>query len=132
MQRVRVVFVTTDVAASNIEALRKRAELGYFVDQGLLDFAVFDCNKDTTIHLLHAGVTIGHGEGGEASAVCLIANYIFDSLVSDTFRVAKGDFSFLSFRDPLSIYLSVSLYTRASLLPLRPAAGRPMPHRIGE
>jgi len=67
---------------------RKRSELQYFVDEGLLDFAVFDCNKDTTIDLLEAKSTIGAGQG--ASAVILIANYIFDSLVSDTFRVVKG------------------------------------------
>lgn len=44
-------YVLTDASPSIVEALKKKPELQAYVQQGLLDFAVFDCERDHQVRM---------------------------------------------------------------------------------
>ena len=58
------------------------------VEQGVLDFARYDCTRDDSLTLLRSGGTLG--PGSLANPVVAVANYVFDSIPHDLFRV-RGD-----------------------------------------
>jgi hypothetical protein len=53
---------------------------------GILDFATFDCEQDTHLTLHLARTRLYH----TANPICVLANYIFDTLRHDAFRVVDG------------------------------------------
>ncbi|KAK8813303.1 hypothetical protein WA158_002895 [Blastocystis sp. Blastoise] len=60
--------------------------IGYFDEykkEGIIDFAVFDCENDNSIHLELSGITYSRGE--IKNPLYIIANYLFDSLKQDVF-----------------------------------------------
>lgn len=82
------VYVMTDMVDQNIEDWQKRSEFEYYVNEGVLDFAKFDLQKDHEIQLIR-------GEKFFSEEVkhhtIFIANYVFDTPPYDLFRVtAKG------------------------------------------
>jgi tetratricopeptide (TPR) repeat protein len=87
---VRIVYLMTDVVPANIEYWRQHPRLRPFVDAGLLAFGRFDVLADHTVHLVPGG---GGGEGDEirfANPPAVIANYLFDSVPQDIFRMNDG------------------------------------------
>lgn len=81
-------YVMTDFAESNIGTWESHERLAPFRDQGLLDFAVFDLERDDELHLRRAGVTLG--AGALVNPVVALANYTFDSTTQDAFQVKDG------------------------------------------
>lgn len=81
-------YVMTDLVPSNVEAWRARDRLRPFVEAGLLDFAVFDLERDRQIKLLRSGETLAAGTVRNPLAV--IANYAFDTTAQDAFWVKSG------------------------------------------
>lgn len=81
-------YVITDFVAQNVEALRSHPSLRPFVAAGLLDFAVFDAERDTEVRLLESGVTLSAGT--LKNPLVVIANYFFDGIPHDVFRVEGG------------------------------------------
>lgn len=57
-----------------------------FLDSGQLDMAIFDAVNDTTIKLSRSGVLLGPGTC--VNPVCIVANYLFDTLCHDIFQVS--------------------------------------------
>jgi hypothetical protein len=90
----RFVLIVTDVARPNVAALERHALLRPFAEAGMADFAVFNAEADTTLALRRSGVVLGAAPGAgavrPANPVALIANYLFDSLVIDTFEHRAG------------------------------------------
>lgn len=84
----RFRYVVTDFTQSNVDFWRGHPCFQPFVEYGLVDFARFDAEKDESIELLHAGETLAPGE--TINPVVVIANYVFDSLVHDVFRIRAG------------------------------------------
>lgn len=56
-----------------------------FLDSGQLDMAIFDAVNDTTIKLSRSGVLLGPGTC--VNPICVVANYLFDTLCHDIFQV---------------------------------------------
>lgn len=56
-----------------------------FLDSGQLDMAIFDAVNDTTIRLSRSGVLLGPGTC--VNPICVVANYLFDTLCHDIFQV---------------------------------------------
>ncbi|RED63189.1 SAM-dependent methyltransferase [Cohnella lupini] len=71
-------YVMTDLAVSNIEYWQRNSSLRPYVEQGVLDFGVFDAVKDSELRLTQSGDIVRTGELGQP--VLVIANYVFDSL----------------------------------------------------
>jgi hypothetical protein len=84
----RIRYVMTDFTETNVRFWRSHPSLQPFIEQGVLDFAVFDAEEDGEIHLLGSGVTLApHPAGGPLAA---IANYVFDGIRQDAFSFAGG------------------------------------------
>jgi SAM-dependent methyltransferase len=80
-------YVYTDFTDSNLDVLRSNVAVQPFVAAGRLDFARFDAGRDRTLQL----------DGGDVldastlhNPLAVIANYVFDGLPQDAFRVSAG------------------------------------------
>ncbi|CAM9967119.1 unnamed protein product [Pylaiella littoralis] len=84
----KMVYVMTDFTESNFKFWAEHPVLKPFLDSGQLDMAIFDAVNDTTIKLSRSGVLLGPGTC--VNPVCIVANYLFDTLCHDIFQVDKG------------------------------------------
>ncbi len=85
---LRLRYVMSDLARANVESWRGRAGLQPFVDAGVLDFAVFDIERDRQLKLLHSGETLE--AGSLRNPLTVVANYAFDTTAQDVFWVRGG------------------------------------------
>eukprot|EP01138_Halocafeteria_seosinensis_P010557 gb/GECG01010779.1/.p1 GENE.gb/GECG01010779.1/~~gb/GECG01010779.1/.p1 ORF type:complete len:784 (+),score=90.17 gb/GECG01010779.1/:1-2352(+) len=98
----RITYVLTDMQPSSVNQWMEHPKFEDLKDREMVDFAVVDANQRVdSLHLLHrdicfkAGSSIDHEqeEGnyqnarGMVNPVVLIANYVFDSIPMDAFRV---------------------------------------------
>ncbi len=83
-----VCYVMSDLAPANVAAWRANERLKPFVEAGLLDFAVFDLERDRELELLHSGRTLSAATLRNPLAV--VANYTFDTTAQDVFWVKEG------------------------------------------
>ena len=85
---VRVRYVMTDFTETNVRFFEGHRLLRPFVEQGVLDFALFDAEEDRELHLRRAGVTLG--PGSLKNPLGVVANYVFDGLRQDAFSFVEG------------------------------------------
>jgi hypothetical protein len=81
----KVVYVMTDFTESNFKFWADHPALKPFVASGQLDMAIFDATNDAAITLSCSGVTLA--PGSVVNPVCIVANYLFDTLCHDIFQV---------------------------------------------
>jgi hypothetical protein len=84
-------YVATDFAAQNIDFCREHPQLQSFRKRGWLDFTVFDTERDSSLTLLDSGAVITAGD--LRAPLLVIANYVFDGLRNDAFRMQDGTLS---------------------------------------
>ncbi|MEM1000309.1 MAG: tetratricopeptide repeat protein [Bacteroidota bacterium] len=87
--KVRFRYVMTDFAEENLAFWRSHAGFSAWVEQGWLDFARFDVTRDTDLSLQISGERLT--AEAPAGPVLLIANYLFDTVPQDLFRIKEGD-----------------------------------------
>ncbi|HEX4961718.1 MAG TPA: SAM-dependent methyltransferase [Thermoanaerobaculia bacterium] len=84
-------YVMSDVSRKNLEFWRAHAALQPFVVQGVLDFAQLDLDGDGTVALELSGTVLGADPATTAQKpLVVIANYVFDSVPHDLYRVEEG------------------------------------------
>ena len=88
IRQLDVRYVMTDIAESNLAAWEQSAALAPFRDEGVLDFAIFDAEKNEALHLRRSGVHLRPGQ--VENPLIVFANYILDSLIQDAFRIRDG------------------------------------------
>lgn len=88
LREIPVKYVMTDFTDGIVEYWRAQPGLKAFIEKGLLDFALFDVEHDREFTLLHSGETIS--ATNPRSPLVVIANYVFDSIPQDAFKVAGG------------------------------------------
>jgi hypothetical protein len=81
-------YVMTDFTQKNIDFWRSHPALQPFINDGLLDFALFDAENDSRLLLQESGVALAPETN--RNPVVAVANYLFDSLIQDVFRVRSG------------------------------------------
>ena len=81
-------YVLTDAFPGMVDAWRAHPSLKDFFDMGVLDVAVFDAERDTSLTCLIGGEVLAPGAPQCANPLLAIANYTFDSLTTDAFRIA--------------------------------------------
>lgn len=81
-------YVMSDLASKNIVYWQQHRSLKHFVEQGVLDFAVFDAVHDTELNLSQSGDCIRPGDLKQP--LLLIANYFFDSIPQELIYVDEG------------------------------------------
>jgi len=86
------IYVMTDYSSANIEYWRNHPAFQEFIEAGVLDFAVFDVETAGDIRLLRSGLLLQPPACGGAGKTPLVvlANYIFDSVSHDAFRIRDG------------------------------------------
>jgi hypothetical protein len=88
LKEIRVRYVMTDFAESNLEYWRAHEWLRPFVEEGSLDFARFDAERGEELRLVNSGEALSAETA--RNPLVVISNYLFDSLPQDAFAVAGG------------------------------------------
>lgn len=81
-------YVLTDLVEANLEKARGHERLRPFVEKGLLDCARYDLEKDDALRLEVSGELVD--KGSLRNPPLLIANYAFDTVRHDVYRVRSG------------------------------------------
>ncbi len=81
-------LIMTDLVDGNLEGWLAHPRLRPFVDQGLLDVARFDAEQPAPLALLASGEIVTPDPFGDP--VVAIANYFFDTIPHDAYRVEDG------------------------------------------
>lgn len=81
-------YVMTDHAEKTIEYWQQHDQLTPFVQQGQLDYCQFDIGHSNCLTLKHRGQTLAAGQ--IANPIIVLANYLFDSLPHDAYRIQDG------------------------------------------
>jgi len=84
----KIVYVMTDFTWNNLKFWNDHECFRQFLDCGQLDVAIFDAVRDETIKLYHSNVTIGRNN--LKNPICIVANYLFDTLCHDIFQIEAG------------------------------------------
>lgn len=88
LKGLTVRYVMTDFAESNLRAFQEQPQLRPFVEAGVLDFAAFDVEQTDRLKLLNSGEVLDPSAPG--NPLIVIANYIFDTVRLDGFKVQGG------------------------------------------
>lgn len=81
-------YVLTDFTASNVNFWLQHPAFQEWRALGLVDFAQFDAVLDSSLTLRHSGATITTKK--PATAIAVIANYLWDSIPQDYFKIEDG------------------------------------------
>lgn len=81
-------YVMSDAAESNIQFWNDHPALQPFLEEGMLDFALFDPETEQEIRLARSGILLSSET--IRNPLIILANYLFDALSQDSFRVEKG------------------------------------------
>jgi hypothetical protein len=84
----KIIFVMTDFTEKNYKFWLDHPALKKYFESGRLDAGIFDAVNDSTIKLWRSGVTLGPGTC--VNPICVVANYLFDTLYHDIFQVEDG------------------------------------------
>jgi len=88
LEHIKFCYVMTDFTESNLKYWDSHPALQTYLKNGMLDFAIFNMEEDTTIKLRKAGTVLT--EGSLQNPVTVIANYIFDTVSHDAFTISDG------------------------------------------
>lgn len=87
LSELDVKYVMTDFTPSTLADCRDHENFAYYREMGKLSFALFRPEEQSEI-VTYGGTRLAHDT--IANPVFVIANYIFDSLRQDVFRVCEG------------------------------------------
>lgn len=83
----KIVYVMTDFTKTNFDFWKEHPRLQKYFDAGNLEAGIFDAVNDHEIHLTSGKVL---GAGNVDNPLCVVANYLFDTLCHDIFQVENG------------------------------------------
>jgi hypothetical protein len=84
----KIVYVMTDFTENNFKFWVEHPALKPYFDLGILDAAIFDAVNDDSIKLWRSNVVLK--KGAAKNPICIVANYLFDTLYHDIFQVDGG------------------------------------------
>ncbi|KAF0694841.1 Aste57867_14305 [Aphanomyces stellatus] len=85
----QIRYIMTDFTDSNLKFWQTHPALLPYVQRGLLDFAIFDATQDASLYLINAKRTVV--PQSLKNPICVVANYLFDTLHHELFRVEAGE-----------------------------------------
>lgn len=88
MQDIKIQYIMSDFTENNVNFWKDHPTLQPYREQKLLDYAVYDLEHDESIKLYESGITLTAGV--TKNPLIVFANYIFDSIVNDTFVVENN------------------------------------------
>jgi hypothetical protein len=87
LEPLDVRYVMTDFTDSNVKVWRGHERFRPYVDEGMLDFALFDLERDHDLLLLESGARLSAAT--LRNPLVVLANYAFDSTLQDVFKVDR-------------------------------------------
>ena len=92
LANTRIVYVMTDISQKHIDYWSNHPAFQPYLKEELLDFAVFDVQLDSEIVLQRSARMIAAtGDVHQINPIIAIANYFFDTLPHDVFRIVNGE-----------------------------------------
>jgi len=88
LKGIRCTYVMTDFSERNVQFWRKHQSLKPLVQEGVLDFSLFDVERDEVLKLIESVDILAPGT--VKNPIVVIANYFFDSIPQDAFFVQEG------------------------------------------
>jgi tetratricopeptide (TPR) repeat protein len=88
LKDIPFTYVMTDFTERNIDFWRKHQSLKPLVEEGVLDFALFDGERDKVLNLTESGDVLAPGT--VKNPMVVLANYFFDSIPQDAFFIQGG------------------------------------------
>jgi len=82
-------YVISDCVEKNLHFLEKHPKLIPYVEQGILDFSLFEAETTDTLNLRHSRITLS--KGSISQPLFVIANYFFDVLRQDLFYIKDNE-----------------------------------------
>ncbi|HAS40132.1 MAG TPA: hypothetical protein DCS93_06610 [Microscillaceae bacterium] len=82
------VYVMTDFVQENLDFWEIHPRLKPFFESGILDYALFDAEKDTTIYLQKHQRTLT--PKSVSQPIVALANYFFDAIPQELFYIDEG------------------------------------------
>ena len=87
LPNINVCYVMTDIVQANLDFCRHHPLLQTYIQKGVLDFAYYHHQFESEpLHLMVSQRTLTH----MLNPIVLIANYFFDTIPQDLFRVRDG------------------------------------------
>ncbi|MDF2866615.1 MAG: hypothetical protein K0S11_85 [Gammaproteobacteria bacterium] len=83
LTKIKFKYIMADLTLANIEFWERHPNLQPYLQEGLLDFAYYDSEEKQPIYLKHAAIPLTKLK----NPLVVIANYVFDSLKHDFFRI---------------------------------------------
>jgi len=83
------VYVMSDIVIDNIEFWEKHEAFQPYINEGLLNFAQFDLAQDKALKLRRHSIAL---DEQSKSQYVFIANYLFDTLAHDVYKIKKSHF----------------------------------------
>ncbi len=87
LKDLEIRYIMTDFTENNLNYWRQHEKFQPYIEKGMLDFAVFRPEEETSLHLLHSGKKLS--AQSIHNPLIAIANYFFDSIRQDIFRVSN-------------------------------------------
>lgn len=88
LKALKLQYVMTDFVDSIVKTWRENEMLAPFDATGVLDYAIFRPEDDTQLTLRKAGITLNADT--IKNPIIALANYFFDSIPNDIFRIEDG------------------------------------------
>lgn len=83
-----IIYVMTDFTQNNFNFWTNHPSLKPYFDSGRLDAGIFDAVNDHSITLWKSGKVLERNSS--KNPICIVANYLFDTLYHDIFQVHEG------------------------------------------
>lgn len=83
----QVTYIMTDFTQTTLNFWTEHPQLKAWIEAGRLDFAKFDAESDTSFALINQGIVLGADT--LKNPLGLVANYFFDGLTQDVFRIKQ-------------------------------------------
>lgn len=99
----KIIYVMTDFTEKNFKFWQDHPSLKSYFDSGRLDAGIFDAVNDNTVKLWKSGKVLS--AGSLKNPMCIVANYLFDTLYHDIFQVCYLLVYFLKVMFYPNIYL---------------------------
>ena len=88
LKSIQWQYVVTDIVPKNLEYWTKNGAFENDIGAGRVDFALFNAEHDKTLKLHLSGKVLA--EGDFQNPIIIVANYYFDTLRNDEFRITHG------------------------------------------
>ncbi|MEO8402652.1 MAG: hypothetical protein ABI597_12845 [Gammaproteobacteria bacterium] len=88
MHDIKICYVMSDFTKHNIQYWETHPALKPFIEQGLIDFAMYDMEAERPITLVKSNVRLSPEV--LVNPLTIFANYIFDTISHDSFAVHEG------------------------------------------